>query len=267
MIDLHCHLLPGIDDGPRSIDEAMGMARAAVACGTSALVVTPHVSHRYPNDRAVIAAALRALRGHIDADPQISLTLHPGAEIALTRLADMQAGELEELRLGSGPWLLIEPPVAAGAVGIEHAVSDLLRHGHRVVLAHPERCPAFHRDPQVLERLLGAGALASLTAGSFSGRFGSAVRRYAHALADAAMVHNVASDAHDQVRRPPSILPELEGAGLAPLADWLTQAVPAAVLAGDEIPRRPPVSFGRPRRGRWLRWHRRTPVVGRPERD
>ena len=78
-----------------------------------------------------------------------------------------------------------------------------MRRGHHVVLAHPERCPAFHRDPSMLTSLVSAGALTSVTAGSLVGRFGDEVRRFALELVRDGMVHNVASDAHDDVRRPP----------------------------------------------------------------
>ncbi len=99
------------------------------------------------------------------------------------------------------------------------------------MLAHPERCPAFQRDPPALERLVRAGLLTSVTAGSLGGRFGNEARRLALALAREGLLHNVASDAHDAVNRTPELAAELERAGLAPLAPWLTEAVPAAILA------------------------------------
>ncbi len=113
------------------------------------------------------------------------------------------------------------------------------------MLAHPERCPAFQRDPPTLERLVRAGLLTSVTAGSLGGRFGGEARRLALALAREGLLHNVASDAHDAVNRTPEIAAELERAGLAPLAPWLTGAVPAAILDGGEIP---PAPVGRRRR-------------------
>ena len=108
------------------------------------------------------------------------------------------------------------------------------------MLAHPERCPALQRDRQVVRSLADAGVLMSITAGSLVGRFGGEVRRYALELVREGLVHNVTSDAHDSVHRQPSMARELEKAGLAPLAEWLTRAVPAAILSGEEIPPRPP---------------------------
>ena len=98
--------------------------------------------------------------------------------------------------------------------------------------------------------------LTSITAGSLVGRFGAPARRFALRLVDEGMVHNVASDAHDEIRRPPGVVMELEQAGLAPLAEWLTQSVPAAILDGGEIPRRPAVELAGIGHKR-LRWRRR----------
>ncbi len=124
------------------------------------------------------------------------------------------------------------------------------------MLAHPERCPAFHREPQALRALVSAGALTSLTAGSLVGRFGGEVRRFALGLVEEGLVRNVASDAHDSFRRPPGAATELEQACLGPLAEWLTGSVPAAILDGGEIPPRPPFQPARVRRRRWRPWGR-----------
>ncbi len=221
------------------------------------IVATPHVSWRYDNDSAAIAAALAQLNaalaraeGSADERPRIS----QGAEIAATRISDLDERELSALSLGDGPWLLLEPPFTNAAPGLDGIVADLHRRGYRVLLAHPERCPAFHREPDLLRRLIDAGALASITAGALVGRFGATVLHYAESLVEAGLAHNVASDAHDLRSRPPGIAAELESAGLAPLAEWLTQAVPQAILSGAErIPPRPPVSLpSRARKRRWL---------------
>jgi protein-tyrosine phosphatase len=108
----------------------------------------------------------------------------------------------------------------------------------------------------MLGSLVDAGVLTSVTAGSLVGRFGENVRRFALTMAREEKIHNVASDAHDHLRRPPGIARELEQAGLGPLGGWLTQAVPAAILADDEIPPRPAgavPNFARARRPRWRR--------------
>jgi protein-tyrosine phosphatase len=255
VIDLHSHVLPGIDDGPAAIEGSLALARAAVAQGTGTLVATPHVSSRYPNDADTIAGLAQLVAERLEAEG-IALELLAGAEIAVTRVAEIEPSQLHRLGLGGGPWLLVEPPFTSVVAGLDSIVRDLLRRGHRVLLAHPERCPAFRRDPRMLESLVRDGVLTSITAGSLTGRFGSEVRRFAQRLMEAEVVHNVASDAHDDTGRPPSIAEELQAAGVGPLGDWLTEEVPAAILAGDEIPPRPSLTMaaGRPRR--WS-WHRR----------
>ncbi len=238
MIDLHCHVLPGIDDGPETIEGSLALARAASAGGTRTLVATPHVNLRYPNDAATIARLVGELNERLAAE-RIAIEVRPGAEIALTSAINMAPARLAELGLGGGSWLLIEPPFTPSAGGIDTILLDILRGGYRVVLAHPERCPAFHRDRAVLESIVRAGILTSITAGSLVGRFGGEVRRFALELVRDGLVHNVASDAHDHSDRAPGMAAELRSAGLQPLAGWLTSEVPAAILAGGEIPPAP----------------------------
>jgi protein-tyrosine phosphatase len=254
VIDLHCHLLPGIDDGPETLEDALAMARVAAAGGTRTIVTTPHVSARYPNDAERIAASVSELRVQLRAH-SVPLEVFPGAEIALSHLFDLGHAELARLGLGGGEWLLLEPPFSAAAAGIDDLVLELVRADHRVVLAHPERCPAFQREPRVLYSLVDQGVLTSVTAGSLVGRFGSSVRRFAMRLVDAGIVHNVASDAHDAQQRSPSIARELEQAGLSSLREWLTVEVPGAILAGAHaIPPAPePPVGGRLAQRQWWR--------------
>jgi protein-tyrosine phosphatase len=230
VIDLHCHVLPGIDDGPATIEGSLALARAAAAAGTQVLVATPHVNWRYRNDAATIAPLVDALNARLAAEGVVTLD---------GSAAELEPAELSRLGLGGGPWLLVEPPFSPVAPNLDGILLGLVRDGHRVVLAHPERCPAFQREPRMLGRLVSDGVLTSITAGSLGGRFGSEARRLALALADEGLLHNVASDAHDESGRPPEIAAELERAGLGSLGQWLTLEVPAAILAGGDPPPRP----------------------------
>jgi protein-tyrosine phosphatase len=253
VIDLHCHVLPGIDDGPDSLDASMALARAAVAAGTGSIVATPHVSWEHPNDSATIAALVDAVNARLAAEG-LPLDVRPGAEIAITRVLELERGELARLALGGGPWILIECPYSPAAAGFDRLLLHLQAQGQQIVLAHPERCPAFHRDPDALVRLVDTGMLTSVTAGAFAGRFGRDVGRFAQRLADAEIVHNVASDAHNDTSRPPGIAGELQNAGLGYLVEWVACEVPEAILAGRDLPPRPARHEPtRPRGlGRWL---------------
>ncbi len=257
MIDLHCHILPGIDDGPRTIEESLAIARVAVADGTTTIVATPHVSWRYPNDADTIDALCQELNERL-LGGGIPIEVRAGAEIAMTRASEVDPEQLARMRLGDGPWLLLEPPFTPIVTGLDGVVADLQAQGHRVILAHPERCPAFHRDPDALEALVASGVLTSVTAGSLTGRFGAEVKRFALRMVEDDLVHNVASDAHDPQRRPPALASELQRAGLADLGEWLAKAVPAAILSGDPIPARPPIASNATGGGlRPKRWWRR----------
>jgi protein-tyrosine phosphatase len=236
VIDLHCHLLPGVDDGPPDLDTALELARLQVAAGVETVAVTPHVSPDVPTEPDAIEHGVAELTGALTA-AGIPLTIATGAEIDVRCALELQDEELRRLALGGGPWLLVEAPLGRVSVPLELVVGRLLDHGHAVLLAHPERSPAIQRDPALLRRLVGAGVLTQLTATSFTGRFGGPVQRFAERLLDEGLVHSVASDAHDPRRRTPGMREPLLEAGLGEEAvRLLTETVPAAVLAGDEVP-------------------------------
>jgi len=121
-------------------------------------------------------------------------------------------------------------------VGFELLLEALLDRGHRLLLAHPERCRAFQRDNELLARLVSRGALAQITASSLSGGFGRTVRDVAHGLVREGLAHVVASDAHSVDRRPPSLLDEVEHEGYTEQAAWLVGHVPRAILDGSRVP-------------------------------
>jgi protein-tyrosine phosphatase len=256
VIDLHCHILPGIDDGPETIEGSLALARAAAAAGTRTIVATPHVSWRYPNDAGTIVRLTAEVNERLAAE-NVVVEVRTGAEVAMARAAEVEPQQLAQMRLGGGLWLLLEPLFTPVITGFDMVVSELQSKGHRIVLAHPERCPAFHGNLDALRALVNAGVLTSITAGSLVGRFGGTVRRFAMSMVNEGLVHNVASDAHDLERRPPGMAAELAQAGLGELADWLTRAVPAAILSGEEIPPRPVAPTPSERRQRRIRWRRR----------
>jgi protein-tyrosine phosphatase len=255
MIDLHCHVLAGIDDGPQTIEGSIALARAAAAAGTRTIVATPHVSWSYDNDAATIAQLVQETNEAL-AEAGVDVTILAGAEVAITRAVELDPAELAALTLAGGPWLLVEFPFTSVSDGLDSLAIELTERGHRLVLAHPERSPSFQRDPALLESLVRAGALASITAGSLTGTFGGTAKRFARELVEAELVHNVASDAHDAVQRPPAIAEPLRACCLQALTEWLTQSVPAAIIGGDaSLPTRPQVELEpwRPARDSWWR--------------
>lgn len=234
MIDLHCHLLPGIDDGPADLGGTLTMARLHLQAGVQTVAATPHVSWDTPTETAAIELRLADVRAALAA-AELPLEVVVGAEIDVHQAISRSDDELRSLALGGGPWLLLEAPLRQG-VALAPVAHALLERGHRVLIAHPERSPLVQRDPEALRELVRAGAATQVTAGSFAGHFGRTVREYAEGLLEAGLVHSVASDAHDAVRRPPGIAEPLAAAGLDDLASLLGHDVPAAILAGDALP-------------------------------
>jgi protein-tyrosine phosphatase len=258
VIDLHCHPLPGIDDGPASTERSLSMLRRAAAAGTRTMVATPHVSAAYPRTRAGgVESAVRALQVEADA-AGIDVRLRAGAELALVHREMLHANELPGLRLGDSPYTLVELPFTAT---VQFAEMLLAMHSdvQPAVLAHPERCRAFHEDPELLGRLVDQGMLVQVTAASIGGGYGPPVQRSAWGMLEQGLVHVVASDSHDAVRRPPLMREPLEEMGLGGLIATLCQDGPAAILAGERPAPAPPVSPPRSVRLHWRRagLHRR----------
>jgi len=257
LVDLHSHILPGFDDGAADLEASVDMARAAARGGTRTIVATPHVSLSYDATPSAIAAGVAVVKGAL-AERDIDLEVASGAEVAVPRLSNLDEHTLHDLCLGQGMYLLVESPYSASPF-LEKLLFDLQTRGFRPVLAHPERCPSFHRDRALLERLVAQGALCSVTAGSLTGRFGRTVRRFTQDLFRAGLVHDIASDAHDTVRRPPALTAGVDALrsdlpGLACQADWYSRDVPGAIMRGEPVPRRPAAEASRPPR----RWSVRT---------
>ena len=245
MIDLHSHLLPGIDDGAPDVASSVTMARAAVAGGVEAIVATPHVSAAYRNDPSTFAERVAAVQAALDG-AGIALRVHTGAEVSHALLLELPDEALRMCVLGSGNYVLLEPPLAGPAPFIDRMAQDLQAKRFRVVIAHPERIAAFQRNIAVVEGLVDMGCLTSVTAGSLVGDFGGTVKRFTRELLARGLVHNLASDAHDAERRSPALRPVLDRAvaELPELERWLgylTLEVPRAILAGERPPAEPPV--------------------------
>ena len=257
MIDLHAHILPGLDDGPPDTAGALAIARTAVSAGTRALATTSHITVRWGLTAADLAAARADLQDDLDA-AGIELQLLAGGEVAPERLPDLDDEELAGLALGGGGTVLLECPFAPVGASMEIMVADLRRRGFGVLLAHPERSATFQRELVRLERLIGLGALAQVTTGSLAGGFGETAHGAAMRMLEAGLVHVIASDTHDPSHRPPDLrlaeqaLTDRYGDVSEQLA-WMTEAAPAAIVAGSAPPDRPALPRARRMRRRLRR--------------
>jgi protein-tyrosine phosphatase len=256
VIDLHCHILPSLDDGPANLDFSVAMARVAAAAGTNVIVATPHIRDDYEVEIDSIERQVRELNDAITAEGHQVLVL-TGGEVALEKAGQLSDDELRAVCLGSSSLLLLESPYRSRDIDIEGIADEVRERGFRPVLAHPERCPIFQRDPDRLARLVNGGVMCSVTSGSLAGRFGQTVKRFTIELFADGLVHDVASDAHDHVHRPPDLLTgfraaEAELPGIASQATWFTVTAPVAMLAGRPLPSRPDPP-PRPPTSRWRR--------------
>src|SRR4051812_30928465 len=172
------------------------MARAAVEAGTQLIVATPHIRADFDVEPTEIEPRVDLFNDRLQRE-RLPLRVLPGAEIGWANALDLDDTQLARLSLGSGHRVLLESPYGKKPVDLEGIIAELEKRGHQAVLAHPERCPLFQRDPDRLRRIVAAGTLCSITAGSMVGRFGQTVKTFTVQMLRDGLVHDVASDAHD----------------------------------------------------------------------
>ena len=246
MIDLHAHILPGIDDGPDRIDDSIALGRAAEEAGTHLIVATPHKRSDHPrvrleelSDRCSVLDRALAVEG-------IGVRILPGAEVDLLWA---RAASPDELRLATyaqqGTDMLLETPYVPLPQSFSSLLARITDQGIRVLLAHPERNPTFQRDPQLVKDLVDRGVLVQVTAMSLvDGGKASRSRGVAEWLVERGAVHVVASDAHTEGPwRGPDLRPALQALRtLSPARlEWMVHEVPQAIVAGEPLP---PAPFG-----------------------
>jgi protein-tyrosine phosphatase len=236
-VDLHFHLLPGVDDGPGDLQESLELARAALGEGTHTVVATPHVREDLgPTDAREIAARVRELRSALVA-AGIPLEVACGGELGHEMAFRLDRDELNLLAQGppGARWLLVETPFHGIGEDFHAATAELRALGFGVLVAHPERsADAALEDAAGLRREVAAGSQAQLNALSLTGGHGEDARRSAWALLADGLVAVVASDAHGPTRPPALRLAHralLDG-GMAPAAaNALVAAGPRALFA------------------------------------
>ena len=247
MIDLHSHILPGLDDGARTVEDSVAIAESAVEEGVRTIAATPHVRADYPTTAAAMEQALATTGAALRARG-IPLELLPGAELDLEYLWRVDERELARLGLGGNPrLLLVEFPYVGWPPNLATELAELRRRGMTVILAHPERNPEVQAAPARLSPLVEAGTFVQLTAASVVGMLGTTARTAALDLLELELAHVVAGDVHSAGSRVG--IGRLTDAlrGDAALARWLTTDVPSALLRSVLVPERPP----RRRRRRW----------------
>lgn len=205
MIDIHCHILPGVDDGSQSLEMSVEMARAYVADGTSTIIATSHFCRAHRVDRRTVHQKLSALEEELRREGVTGLTLLPGNEVRLENARFFyEAAEREDFcYLGDRKdFLLLEQAWEGYCPETLDIIKDLRAQGTTPILAHPERQLFFRADMELLERQLELGAWTQVNVGSLLGETGPDAQAYAFNLLDRGLVHTIATDAHNLKRRP-----------------------------------------------------------------
>lgn len=229
MIDLHTHILPGVDDGVKTMDDAVAFARVAAGDGVHTVVATPH--HRdgfYLNPRAEVLTGVAALNARLRAE-NIPIAVLPGAEVHISAdlVSRVKSGDAPTLA-DNGRTVLFELSMSQYPHDLETMVFQMRLAGLQVLFAHPERIRYFQDDISRYAAVIRLGAFGQITTGSVTGLFGEDVQEFSRELARKRLVHVVASDAHNTRGRPPVL-----SSAMPALASWM----------GDDFARRMTVEF------------------------
>lgn len=258
MIDLHAHVLPGVDDGPVTWDETLALVRAAAGAGVTAMAATPHMLPDGPwaNERDRILPLVDELRRRVEREG-LGVDIVPGGEVYVVPDAAERVRKGKAMTYGdAGRYMLLELPPSHVPPYLERVLFELRVTGVTPIIAHPERYEVVQRDPDIVWEWHERGALLQLNVGSLP--LAGPLGRTARALLAMGAVHLLASDAHGLDRRPPLRLKDFQR--VVALAGELAARQllwdnPAAVLAGDPVtPAQPVAVLPRERdRDGWLR--------------
>ncbi|MCI2253115.1 tyrosine protein phosphatase [Domibacillus sp. PGB-M46] len=238
MIDLHCHILPGFDDGASELTKSLEMAQAAQEEGIIAIVATPHHQNgKYHNERSAIEPAVADLNKQIQ-QMGLDITIYPGQEVRLygELLEDYQNDRL--VPVNHSAHMLIEFPSSSIPAFTEQLLFDMQLKGITPIIVHPERNAAISEDPNKLYKLIKNGALSQVTAASVNGQFGKKVKALSMQLIEANLTHFVASDAHNTTSRGFGLVQAYNA--IDPDYAAYFQENAEAVLSGRYIEKEPP---------------------------
>jgi protein-tyrosine phosphatase len=236
MVDIHCHILHGLDDGPSSLEMALEMAEIAVSEGVTHIVATPHANDQYP----FVPNLIQLHRDEIQTRMGGRLVLATGCDFHLSfeNLQDIRERP-QKYSLNQKNYLLVEFADFAIPPSMDQMLHQLQLAGLHPIITHPERNPLIRAQADRLLRWLRRGCYAQVTASSLLGRFGPAAKQAAEAWLDQDAVHFVASDAHNTTSRPPRLLEAFEKVALQKGED-VAQALfvdnPRAVFDGKPLP-------------------------------
>lgn len=239
MIDLHSHILPGVDDGSADLAMSLEMARLAVADGTRVLACTPHITPGiYDNTAEDIRRRVTELQSALDASG-IDLKLVAAADIHIAPDLVQKLSDGVLPRVGNSDYFLFEPAHHVVQPGMVRLCKNLLEHGYRPILTHPERLTWIEDHYDLVTELDEAGLAVQLTAASVTGRFGRRALYWSERMLNEGRVDIIASDAHDPVNRPPGMSRAFDKIALRSgeqVARRMTWDNPKAILLNQALP-------------------------------
>lgn len=205
MIDLHCHLLPGVDDGAAGVEVSIAMAKRSVSDGVTTVACTPHIlPGLYHNEGPKIRADVEALQQRlVDEGIPLRLVCGSDAHISPDFVTGLRSGRI--LSLADSRYVLVEPPHHVAPQRLEQFFFDILVAGYVPILTHPERLTWIDTHYDKICRLTAAGVWNQITSGSLAGAFGRNAQYWAERMLDEGLVHILATDAHDTLRRVPNL--------------------------------------------------------------
>jgi len=257
VIDTHCHLLPGIDDGPRTLEETLRMCLIAFDDGIRTIVATPHTFDGLYTNRLETVRELCSRVNESLLETGMRLTILPGMEVRTSPELIEQVVNLNAPTINGGRYILVELHPAEFPAGFDVFVRLSSEKGYGIVLAHPEKNLAIQQDTERLFSLLSqftsGELLVQITADSVTGRGGHSAKKTCQVLLEHNMVHLMASDAHDgQARRPIMSDAVREAARIVGLkrSEMMINSVPHAIISGGDLPE---LAIPQKPRRSWLR--------------
>ncbi|WP_312098335.1 CpsB/CapC family capsule biosynthesis tyrosine phosphatase [Niallia sp.] len=206
MIDIHCHILPGVDDGAATIEDSVAMANAAVKEGITTIIATPHhKNNQFSNSKSSILTKVNDLNTVLIQE-NIPLTILPGQEVRIYGEVLEDYYKEEILTLNHTKYLFIEFPSSSVPRYAERLLYELQTEGIIPIIVHPERNKELQEKPDLLYQFVKNGALTQVTASSIVGQFGKNVKKFSERLIEHNLTHFVASDAHNVHNRSFKIL-------------------------------------------------------------
>ncbi|HEU4391337.1 MAG TPA: CpsB/CapC family capsule biosynthesis tyrosine phosphatase [Blastocatellia bacterium] len=254
MVDIHSHILPGVDDGARTLEESLEMCGMSASDGVKTIVATPHAHDdvHETHDPMFLQQKVDQLNARLDDRIRVVL----GCELRFTHaVVKHVCVDKTAPTIANGPYALIEFPHAVVPVGSERALFELMSNGIKPVVAHPERNMMLMAEPERFYALVEMGVLGQIDTGSITGQFGIKVQQASRVMLENLLVHIIASDCHNTRNRLPGMSAAVRAAAEVVGIEYaaiMSDAIPAAVVEGKPVPFRPAPALPEKKRKRWL---------------